>query len=133
VAVIYVLDTHALLWFLTGSPRLGPGARAVLEDHNVRLVLPVIALAEACWLIERGRVSLTAEQLLSAIDQDPRIELVALDRDLVARTVSLTTVGEMHDRQIVAVAVLLRERGSAACVLTRDENITASGVVPVLW
>lgn len=129
----YVVDTHALLWFLLGSPRLGTRARAILEDHQSRLMLPVIALAEACWLIERGRITLTTERLLSAIDEDPRITLVPLDRALVTRTLSLTTVGEMHDRQVVAVALSLIEQGTPACVLTRDENITASGVVPVLW
>jgi len=37
----YILDTHALIWFLEGNPRLGAGAKAVLENENSELILPV--------------------------------------------------------------------------------------------
>jgi hypothetical protein len=104
-----------------------------MGDVNARLVLPAIVLAEACWLIEHGKVPVTATQLFSSIDHDRRIELVPLDRAQITRTLQLTAVGEMHDRQVVAVALSLIEGGTPACVLTRDENITASGTVPVLW
>lgn len=78
-------------------------------------------------------MSLTTAELFSSIDKDPRIELIPLDRAQIARTIQLTAVGEMHDRQVVSAALSLIERGTPACVLTRDESITASGTVPVLW
>jgi PIN domain nuclease of toxin-antitoxin system len=28
----YVVDTHALIWFLEGNPRLGAAAKTVLMD-----------------------------------------------------------------------------------------------------
>jgi len=52
--VKYVVDTHALFWYLGNSPRLGPGADAALSAPDSELVLPAIALAEACWIIESG-------------------------------------------------------------------------------
>ena len=51
----YVLHAHVFLWLLAGSPRLGPNARAVLQDPSPELILPATALAEACWVVERGR------------------------------------------------------------------------------
>jgi PIN domain nuclease of toxin-antitoxin system len=54
----HVVDTHALLWFLGGSARLGATARIVLGDPNSLLILPATALAEACWIVERGRTSI---------------------------------------------------------------------------
>ena len=54
----YVLDTHALIWFLEGNPRLGKNAKTILSDPNSELVLPAIVLAEAAWIVERGRTSI---------------------------------------------------------------------------
>lgn len=43
----YVVDTHALIWFLEGNARLGVNARAILADAASELVLPAIALVAA--------------------------------------------------------------------------------------
>ncbi len=43
----YVLDTHALIWFLEGNFRLGENARKIISDPNSQLILPAIVLAEA--------------------------------------------------------------------------------------
>ncbi|MEZ4662681.1 MAG: PIN domain-containing protein [Caldilineaceae bacterium] len=52
----YILDTHALVWYLEGSPRLGQQAKSAMEADDSDLVLPLIALSEATFLIERGRI-----------------------------------------------------------------------------
>ncbi len=129
----HVVDTHALLWFLAGSSRLGTGADVILKDPASELVIPAIVLAEACWILERGRVPLTVPELLQAIRADPRIQIYPLDEAVVTKSQSMTAVGEMHDRLIVATALLLKEIGEEVELLTRDENITASGLVPVMW
>lgn len=53
--MLYVVDTHALIWFLEGNARLGINAQAVLSNLSSRLILPAIALAEAVWILERGK------------------------------------------------------------------------------
>jgi PIN domain nuclease of toxin-antitoxin system len=126
--------THALVWFLEGNPRLGRQARAILEDVNSALVLPVIALAEACWIVEHGRTSIpSVEALLAAIDADPRVRLASLDRLVLERTLSLTAITEVHDRQIVATALCLQETGYQVAVLTKDANIQGAEVVSSMW
>jgi PIN domain nuclease of toxin-antitoxin system len=129
----YVVDTHALLWFLADSPRLGPDAGAILDDPRSELFLPAIALAEACWIVERGRVQLRVDEVLHAVEQDPRITLLPLDFAAIERSAALTAIPEMHDRQIVSAALLLAEAGKPVALLTRDETISASGLVHVLW
>jgi len=52
---------------------------------------------------------------------------------VVARTLSLTSIREMHDRQIVATALILADAGTLTALVTRDQNITLSGLVPVVW
>jgi hypothetical protein len=68
-----------------------------------------------------------------ALNADPRFSVVPLDQATVERSIALTTIGEMHDRQIVATALLLVEAGEAVSLLTADRNITASGVIPCVW
>lgn len=126
----YVVDTHGLIWFFTGSARLGQDARAVLSNPESELILPVTALAEACWLVERGKTPIpSAAALLAALDADPRISILPLDREVVERSTALTAIGEMHDRPIVATALLLLEQGDPVAIVTLDSNITESGAV----
>ena len=131
----HVLDAHALVWFLVGSPKLGADARAILEAPDSDLYLPLIALAEACWLVEKGRAPSIASvpDLLAAVDADRRVTLVPLDRSILDRSLNLTSVAEMHDRQIVATALQLASASSSVALLTCDVNITASGLVSVIW
>jgi PIN domain nuclease of toxin-antitoxin system len=130
----FVVDTHAYIWFLTGSARLGQGARTALNDLNNTFVLPATALGEACWIVEKGRTPIpSVAALLAALDADPRFSVPPLTRAIIERGNRLTAIGEMHDRQIVATTLLLIEGGEAASLLTYDTNITASGLVPVVW
>jgi PIN domain nuclease of toxin-antitoxin system len=130
----YVIDTHALIWFLEGNPRLGTQAKEILSNPTSQLVLPAIALAEAAWIVERGKTSIpSTNALLNAINNDPRIAIYPLDRTIIDRTISLFTIHEMHDRQIAATAMILRDRGDAVALLSCDGNIVASGVISVIW
>ncbi|MCW3053020.1 MAG: PilT protein domain protein [Chthonomonadales bacterium] len=133
MAIQYIIDTHTLLWYVADDRALGKNAGTVLDDPTSELILPAIVFAEACFIVERGKVSLSLPTLIAAIDSDERITFVSLDRTIIERTITLTTVGEMHDRQIVATALTLQDAGENVVVLTKDSNITASGVVAVLW
>jgi PIN domain nuclease of toxin-antitoxin system len=130
----YVVDAHALVWFLEGNPRLGPNARRVMQDPASILYLPAIALAEACWVVEHGRTSIpTVADLMADVDADARVVLVPLDRPILDRSLTVSGVSEMHDRQIVATAQQLAGRSGPIPLITRDPDITASGLVPVIW
>jgi PIN domain nuclease of toxin-antitoxin system len=133
VTTAFITDTHPFLWFLGGSARLGPGAAGVFQDPRSRIVLPAIVLAEACWIIEHRRLGLSINQVLTALDADPRIVVFPLDRAVIERSNQITSINEMHDRQIVATALVLAERGEQVVLVTRDQNITESGLVPVVW
>jgi len=47
----YVLDTHALLWHLSGDKRLGPDAGRILDDADAPLIDPITqsGLVPAIW------------------------------------------------------------------------------------
>ena len=68
-----VVDTHGLVWFLEGNARLGPHAKTVLDTTDETLVLPATVIAEACWMIQRGKTSITSvAAIFTAIDTDTR-------------------------------------------------------------
>jgi PIN domain nuclease of toxin-antitoxin system len=130
----YVVDTHAPIWFLEGNPRLGAAARSAMQDPASVLHLPIVALAEACWVVEKKRCSIPdMKDLLDDVDKDKRILLVTMDRQILDLSVTLTAIQEMHDRMIAATLLALQAGGVAASLLTRDPNIAASGIGPIVW
>lgn len=89
----HVVDAHALIWYLMGSPRLGSAARTAMSDPTSELFVPAIALAEACRVVERGRTPIpSASDLLGDVVADPRIRLVPLDFEIVALSPQLTSI-----------------------------------------
>lgn len=118
MAIQYIIDTHTLLWYVADDRALGKNAGTVLDDPSSELILPAIVFAEACFIVERGKVSLSLPALIAAIDSDERITFVSLDRTIIERTITLTALGEMHDRQIVATALTLQDAGESVVVLT---------------
>lgn len=132
----YILDTHTLVWYLEGNPRLGQQAKAMMEAADSEMVLPLIALAEAAYLIEKGRVGIpTVPDLLADVSEDDRIEVYPLTLEVFE--LSLTPEGlsipELHDRFIVSTGLHLQDSGHTAAILTKDRSITAAGVLPVIW
>lgn len=132
---LYIVDTHTLIWYLTADTRLGAMAKGILHDPTSRLLLPAIALAEALYTLERRSTlyQLLPTDLLQKVSNDLRITVVALDAVTVAATLNCTIVPEMHDRQIVATALLAQTNGKQVAMLTRDESIQNCGLIQTIW
>ncbi len=130
----YVIDTHTLIWFLEGNNRLGIEAKAILSEPTSELILPAIALAEAVWIVERGKTSIpSVTDLLTVINADPRITIYPLDQAVINQTLNILSINEMHDRQIVATTLLLQNQEEKVALLSCDINITESGLITVIW
>jgi len=126
----HVVDTHALVWSLAGDKRLGAKAKAVMNDPMSKMVLPVIALAEAIDIVRKGRTKIPdVPTLLSDIFADTRFEIEPLTVDILLDSENALAVPEMHDRLITATALSLEKQGFKVAVLTKDPDITASNLV----
>lgn len=129
-----VVDTHALVWYLEGNPRLGTAAKHQMDDPSAELVLPLIALAEAAWVVERRRSSIpSVSALLERVRADPRVEIRAVTLDVFQRSLALQPIPELHDRLIVATALQLQAEGHDVTLLTTDTIITAARLVRCAW
>ena len=124
----YVVDTHALAWFISRDRRLSRHARAILRDPSVRIIVPAIVLAEIKYLAHKGRIAQTLDDVLRAINSDPRCTIYPVDlRVVLAASVDL----DIHDSLIVGTALVQRDIVDG--ILTRDKVIVASGLVPTVW
>jgi len=120
----YVVDTHALLWFLSKDRKLGSQAKAILESAT-EILVPTIVMAEAVTTIEKRRVSLSINELLHAIE-DAAFVVVPFGSDTFRAMLELPSGIELHDRMIAATANMYD-----AAVLTRDPIFR--GVVETVW
>lgn len=132
----YILDTHALIWFVEGNKRLSESVKTIIIAADSQMVLPLIALAEAAVIIERGRTTITdVSRFLTRVYADTRIEIFPLTLDVFER--SLTPEGlripELHDRFIVSTGLHLQDLGETVEIITKDQAITDAGVLKTVW
>ena len=127
----YIVDTHALVWYLIDDTRLGTGAKQVLDNPSTLLVIPTVVLAEAKHISERKRIPLSFDEIMQTIAADPRITIFPLDVFVVA---GMPGNLDIHDALIVATAFAAQKLfAEEMAILTRDELITASRLLPVVW
>lgn len=129
----YVLDAHALIWYLEGNARLGANAKKVLDDTTAEMIVPIIALCEIVHVIGKGRIKIkTAKEFLDRVGLDPRFKIASLTENVLNESLSLQ-ISEMHDRLIVATALSEQKPDHQVSLVTCDATITASGLVPTVW
>ena len=127
----FVVDTHALWWYLKSPKRLTAAATAVFrlaETGNATIVVPAIAVAEFYYLSVKLGQPFAPSSLLAALDSVGGIELSDLGRTQLERLDRFPEVPEMHDRLIAAESEALD-----APVLTRDETLTSSPRIETVW
>lgn len=130
----HVIDAQALLWFFEGNPRLGTEALKIPDSSSSQFVIPTIALAEVIWVVKRGRTRvLNWQEMVDALNHDHRFRFAAITPDIVLRSMDFIPQLEMHDAQIVATALLLRDQRMDAMLVTCDRRIIESKIVPTIW
>jgi PIN domain nuclease of toxin-antitoxin system len=127
----YVADTHALYWYLTGSPKLGPNALAAFregEQGTALIYIPTIVLAELYYLNVKAGLPLVFASEINHLTSAAQFLFAEFRAEHILRFDALTVIPEMHDR-IIAGEALSR---NCPC-LTRDSLIVGSGLVTVVW
>jgi len=129
--LLYVVDTHPLVWFLEADARLSRAARDILNASTARLIIPTITLAEIAFLYARHRITIDVAEVLGQIASAQNCVVYPLDEAVVQH---LPTTLNIHDGIIIATALVFRDiLGEPTTVITKDADITASGLVDVLW
>lgn len=127
--MIYVVDTHVLIWYFIGSKRLKRELKEKIDEvRNAggRLLVPTIVLAEALAIAEKGKVEFDFFAMYQLIKDESEFEIVSFTPEILEEVIR-TTLPEIHDRIIVATAKFYR-----AGILTKDKIILESGEVEKL-
>lgn len=129
--MIYVVDTHALVWYLEGDSKLGPKAREIMRGESKRLIIPTIVLAEIRYISSKRKIDLSLDEIFEIIEEDARCIVYPLDANVVEL---MPLKLEMHDAIICATAILYRDMlDEDVKVITKDEQITVSQLIDVVW
>lgn len=127
----FVVDTHALVWYVDDDDRLSNAAEASLEDPTASLVIPTIVLAEVRYLFGKRRIPISFEDVVDAIEDDPRCVVYPFDFACVQ---ALDERLDLHDAIITATAVVFRDSvDPSTALVTRDEMVRAAGIVQTIW
>lgn len=129
--MIYVIDTHSLIWFLEANKRLGKRAKSVLLKPDAELVIPAIVLAESKFLFAKKRIGIDLDTIYRQVIAARNCTVYPLDEAVIAK---MPTALEIHDALIVATALVIQESlGEKVAVITRDEVIVNAGIIKTLW
>ncbi len=128
-----VLDTHTILWFLSGDLRLSIIAKDFITNSRIAgndLAISSITLIEMVYLIEKGRVPADRFTEIVRMVRQPTRGLVEIPVDIeIARTLSridVSQVADMPDRIIAATALYLQ-----VPILSKDRKIQLSNLTTI--
>ena len=129
--MLYVADTHSIIWFLTDDKKIGNKAKEILDkadEGKVIIIIPTIVLAELVFICEKKKASIQFKGVIDKINKSSNYIHYNLDMKVISEILNLTQIPEMHDRVIVATAKLNR-----AMLITKDRKIRDSNIVDVIW
>ncbi len=127
----YVVDTHALYWYLTNDTKLGVNAKTVFDEAakgKVKIWISSIVVAEIYYLLAKQDQSILFRELFEKMTTAGQFELADFTAKDVLAFEELVSIPEMHDRIIAALA----KRLAVPC-LTKDEQIKTSGLIQTIW
>lgn len=131
-----VIDTHILIWWVSGSKRLSNSAKKSIEktlaDDSGEILVSSISAWEIAMLVKSGRLALSmdVESWLEEVSQIEGLRFLPVDNEIGFKSAALP--GGFHkdpaDRMIVATA-----RTMAMPLVTADEKILQYEHVKTIW
>jgi len=131
---VIVLDTHVLVWWVTGDTSLSKKAKNAIarEMSGGEIVVSSISAWEIAMLVAREKLVLTMDvgSWLLTVGEIEALRFVPVDVEIATKSVTLP--GDFHhdpaDRMIVATA-----RKLAVPLVTKDTKIRAYAHVKTIW
>jgi PIN domain nuclease of toxin-antitoxin system len=130
----YVTDTHPLVFYAAKKlDRLSRRCMRIFrraEQGRDVVHVPTVCFFEIALLIERGRIqsNVSFESWYALVGQQPGFRIEPLIWEDVREARALASLADPFDRLITGTAVRI-----GVPLLTNDDRIHASRLVPVVW
>ena len=131
-----VLDTHALVWWVSDDDQLSSKAvkaiKKELDDEVGEIIVSSISTWEIALLVEKKRLKLTmdVDEWIQTVSMIDKVRFIPVDNQIAIQSVRLP--GEFHpdpaDRLITALA-----RHLSAALITSDRKIRNYQYVKTVW
>ena len=126
------IDAHSLYWYLDkdfNEQLSEPAIQLITEAEKYGIIyVPVIALMEIAYLIERGRINTSFPFLMSNIRESQSYHIVPIYDILLELAVPLKGM-EIHDRLILATAMITN-----SVLISKDLTMRAGNFdIKVIW
>ena len=131
---LIVLDTHALLWWVSGSKRLSAAARRAIFAATAKApaAASAISVLEIVTAVRRGWLELAApvENWLADVRMLPELRFEPVTFEIARRAGSFddSIPGDPADRIIAATAMALHAR-----LVTADAGLRRVEGLRVIW
>ncbi|CAN5876894.1 type II toxin-antitoxin system VapC family toxin [soil metagenome] len=130
-----VLDTHALIWWVSEPSRIPERARRLLDsavERRTPVGVSAISIWEVAMLVARDRLAFTmsADLWISHVEALPFLTFLPVDNRIAVRSVHLVGFPNRDpaDRIIAATAL-----GVDATLVTADAQLRAYAPLKTTW
>ena len=129
-----VLDTHALVWWVTGAPGLSARAKRTIEAtvRQSPVVISAISIFEVATAVRRERLDfkMPLDEWLRDVRALPELHIEPVTADIahLAGSLDPDVPGDPADRIILATAEVLEAK-----LVTADERLSRSRRIATVW
>ncbi|TXK49234.1 type II toxin-antitoxin system VapC family toxin [Pontibacter qinzhouensis] len=124
----FLLDTHALIWFLNGDKQLSKTARTAIEEESNDKYISVASLWEMAIKISLRKLELAAFSDLANMIAENGFEILPITFEHALKVAKLDFIhGDPFDRILIAQCIV-----DHLAIISKDCNI-AKYPIEVLW
>ncbi|MGE3725457.1 MAG: type II toxin-antitoxin system VapC family toxin [Candidatus Sericytochromatia bacterium] len=125
----YLLDTHALIWFLEGNKQIPLGLQTLIRDPEEHIFVSLISFWEMAIKIQLGKLQLpeSLEEMLADTVR-VKIAILPLRPEHILALQSLP----LHHRDPFDRILLAQSQSESLTLISRDAAFDAYGVIR-LW
>ncbi len=125
----YSLDTHSLVWYIRGSSTLSLTAKNVIAKifaGDANCYISTMVILEAFYVSLKHKNFIFSNFLKSI--KRPNIKIIPFDNKVLIQSFSLPAGIDIHDRIIVATAIITNTP-----LVTKDKILRLNFPIETIW
>lgn len=126
----FLLDTHVLLWFMSGAEQISSQSKRLILDNNNRCFISIASLWEMAIKIKIGKLNLSFElKELATHLLNNQFEMLPISFEHVLGTMNL----EDHHRDPFDRILIAQAKFENLTIISKDANFLKYADVQVIW